>query len=169
MSITFSSCSNKTVGQIYSTSSFLLRRDQIFPWLGTLRYHSPERNPHPSRAVSPAPHQLGSVLPALGYSAGQLEELRLSIDQVPCDAVVLGTPANLGVLVKIAKLVARVRFVAEDISHLTLQATPSKSEWDRSCISSSCTGFPPAAVRPARRRSFTGSLSDLKGIGCKMT
>ena len=66
--------------------------------------------------------QLGLVLPAQGYSAGQLEELRLSIDQVPCDAVVLGTPANLGVLVKIAKLVARVRFVGEDISHLTLQA-----------------------------------------------
>ena len=66
--------------------------------------------------------QMGAVLPALGYSAGQLEELRLSIDRVPCDAVVLGTPANLAVVVGIAKPVARVRFVAEDVSHPTLQA-----------------------------------------------
>jgi len=66
--------------------------------------------------------QLGSVLPALGYSAGQLEELRLSIDQVPCDAVVLGTPANLAAVVGISKPVVRVRFVAEDITHPTLQA-----------------------------------------------
>jgi predicted GTPase len=66
--------------------------------------------------------RLGSVLPALGYSAGQLEELRLSIEQVPCDAVVLGTPANLAEVVRITKPVARVRFVAEDISQPTLQA-----------------------------------------------
>jgi predicted GTPase len=66
--------------------------------------------------------QLGSVLPALGYSAGQLEELRHSIEQVPCDAVVLGTPANLAVVLGITKPVARVRFVAEDISRPTLQA-----------------------------------------------
>lgn len=66
--------------------------------------------------------QLGPVLPALGYSAGQLEELRLSIDRVPCDAVALGTPANLAAVVGIAKPVARVRFVAEDVSHPTLLA-----------------------------------------------
>ncbi|MHB0985584.1 MAG: hypothetical protein ACYC05_08345 [Sulfuricella sp.] len=66
--------------------------------------------------------QMGAVLPALGYSAGQLEELRLSIDRTPCDAVVLGTPANLAQVVAIEKPVARVRFVAEDVSHPTLQA-----------------------------------------------
>ena len=66
--------------------------------------------------------QLGAVLPALGYSAEQLEELRQSIDRVPCDAVVLGTPANLAAVVAITKPVARVRFVAQDISLLTLQA-----------------------------------------------
>lgn len=66
--------------------------------------------------------RLGPVLPALGYSAAQLEELRLSIEQVPCDAVVLGTPAKLAAVVGISKPVARVRFVAEDISPPTLQA-----------------------------------------------
>lgn len=66
--------------------------------------------------------RLGSVLPALGYSASQLEELRLSIERVPCDAVVLGTPANLAVVAGITKPVARVRFVAEDISRPALKA-----------------------------------------------
>jgi predicted GTPase len=66
--------------------------------------------------------QLGPVLPALGYSAGQLEELRQSINRVPCDAVVLGTPANLAEVAGITKPVARVRFVAEDVSSPTLQA-----------------------------------------------
>ncbi|HUW49592.1 MAG TPA: hypothetical protein VMV75_01105 [Sulfuricella sp.] len=64
--------------------------------------------------------QLGPVLPALGYGAGQLEELRQSISRVPCDAVVLGTPADLARVMKIDRPVARVRFVARDMASLTL-------------------------------------------------
>jgi predicted GTPase len=55
---------------------------------------------------------LGNVLPALGYSDEQLKELEASINAVDCDAVVLGTPANLSRLIKIDKPVARVRFEA---------------------------------------------------------
>lgn len=65
--------------------------------------------------------RLGSVLPALGYSAGQLEELRLSINRTPCDAVVLGTPANLAQVVAIEKPLARVRFTAHDVSSPVLR------------------------------------------------
>ena len=65
--------------------------------------------------------RLGLVLPALGYSAGQLEELRLSINRTPCDAVVLGTPANLAQVVAIEKPVARVRFTAHDVSSPVLR------------------------------------------------
>jgi predicted GTPase len=64
---------------------------------------------------------IGAVLPALGYSAGQLEELRQSIHRVPCDAVLLGTPADLARVVSIEKPVARVRFVARDASVSTLR------------------------------------------------
>ncbi len=60
--------------------------------------------------------QLGAVLPALGYSIEQLDELRQSINRVPCDAVVLGTPADLSRVVDIEKPVARVRFSAQDVS-----------------------------------------------------
>ncbi|MEN6630577.1 MAG: GTPase, partial [Sulfuricella sp.] len=60
--------------------------------------------------------QLGPVLPALGYGAGQLEELQQTISRVPCDAVVLGTPADLARVMKIDQPVVRVRFVARDMA-----------------------------------------------------
>ena len=64
---------------------------------------------------------LGSVLPALGYSDAQLKELEESINAVDCDAVVLGTPADLTRLIKIGKPVARVRFEAFDVERPTLE------------------------------------------------
>ena len=64
--------------------------------------------------------RLGQVLPALGYSPAQREELRQSIARTPCDAVVLGTPSHLAHVLEIKQPVARVRFVAEDCSRQTL-------------------------------------------------
>jgi len=65
--------------------------------------------------------QLGAVLPSLGYSPQQREELRQTILNVPCDAVLLGTPADLGTLFQLDKAVARVRFEARDVSRPTLR------------------------------------------------
>ncbi len=62
------------------------------------------------------PH-LGAVLPALGYTPGQLRELEQSINAVPCAAVLLGTPANLGRVLEIHRPVARVGFQARDVAH----------------------------------------------------
>jgi predicted GTPase len=64
---------------------------------------------------------LGSVLPALGYSDAQLMELEESINAVDCDAVVLGTPADLTKLIKIGKPVSRVAFEAYDEGKPTLE------------------------------------------------
>jgi predicted GTPase len=64
---------------------------------------------------------LGSVLPALGYSDTQLMELEESINAVNCDAVVLGTPADLTKLIRIGKPVARVAFEAYDEGRPTLE------------------------------------------------
>jgi predicted GTPase len=63
---------------------------------------------------------LGKVLPALGYSDSELKELEDSINAVDCDAVVLGTPADLTKLIKIGKPVARVAFEAYDEGKPTL-------------------------------------------------
>jgi predicted GTPase len=65
--------------------------------------------------------RLGQVLPALGYSPAQREELRQSINHTPCDAVLLGTPSHLARAMDIEQPVARVRFVAEDLSQPTLR------------------------------------------------
>ncbi|MGA1974376.1 MAG: GTP-binding protein [Conexivisphaerales archaeon] len=66
--------------------------------------------------------QMGPVMPSLGYSKEQLKDLQDSINGVPCDAVLLGTPANLALVIHIEKPVARVKFVARDAS------TPPLSE-----------------------------------------
>ena len=52
-------------------------------------------------------HQLGKVLPALGYSAEQLKELEKSVNGVACDSVVLGTPSDLTRVIHIEKPVGR--------------------------------------------------------------
>jgi predicted GTPase len=65
---------------------------------------------------------IGPVLPALGYSREQRNDLRQSIDNVPCEAVLLGTTADLAQLLRITKPVARVIIEPRCLS------TPSLSE-----------------------------------------
>lgn len=72
-----------------------------------------------ARAYAQYPH-LGPVLPALGYSREQREELRRSIAAVPCAAILLGTPADLTPLLPPGKPVARVSVAAKDLSAPTL-------------------------------------------------
>lgn len=55
------------------------------------------------------PH-LGPVLPAMGYSPAQLAALARSIDAVPADLVVSGTPVDLAALVAFNKPVVRARY-----------------------------------------------------------
>lgn len=65
--------------------------------------------------------KLGKVLPALGYSEGQLKELEKSINGVDCDAVVLGTPSDLTRMISIRKPVARVTFEATEVGKPLLE------------------------------------------------
>lgn len=48
------------------------------------------------------PH-LGPVLPAMGYGEQQIRELEESINRVPADTVILGTPADLSRIMKLNK------------------------------------------------------------------
>jgi predicted GTPase len=57
---------------------------------------------------------IGQVLPALGYSTQQLQDLEASINAVDCDAVVLGTPADLRARIRISKPIVRIRFEGRD-------------------------------------------------------
>ncbi|ABN69255.1 conserved hypothetical protein [Staphylothermus marinus F1] len=55
------------------------------------------------------PH-MGPVLPSTGYTEEQLKELEETINRVPADTVVLGTPSDITRLIKINKPVVRVSF-----------------------------------------------------------
>jgi predicted GTPase len=55
------------------------------------------------------PH-IGSVLPAVGYSPAQLEDLRRTIASTDADLVVAATPCDLSALIEIDKPVVRVRY-----------------------------------------------------------
>jgi predicted GTPase len=57
---------------------------------------------------------IGNVMPALGYSLEQIQELEESINKAKCDAVLLGTPADLRKKIKIAKPTAKVVFEGHD-------------------------------------------------------
>ena len=59
--------------------------------------------------------KLGPVLPAMGYSASELDALARSIDAAPVDVVVSGTPIDLSALVKLNKPVVRARYEFADL------------------------------------------------------
>ncbi len=58
---------------------------------------------------------IGPLLPAMGYSDQQVRDLEATIDRVPCDVVVVGTPIDLGRLIKIRKPVVRARYDLQEI------------------------------------------------------
>lgn len=59
---------------------------------------------------------LTQVLPAVGYSAGQLADLEATIAAVPCDAVVIGTPIDLARLIDIRQPHVRAAYRVADAS-----------------------------------------------------
>lgn len=83
--------------------------------------------------VDPRPYAVGSlqqvfrdhphlteVLPAMGYGAEQLRELELTLLRAEADAVVVGTPVDLGRLLRLDKPAARVRYELEETGPPTL-------------------------------------------------
>jgi predicted GTPase len=60
------------------------------------------------------PH-LGQLLPAVGYSKNQFNELSETINDVPCDLVMLGTPTDIRRYIDVDKPVLRVMYEFEEI------------------------------------------------------
>ena len=58
-------------------------------------------------------YDVGPVLPAMGYSEGQLAEMEEIIDAADVDVVVIGTPIDLRAVVEIRKPAVRVRYDLE--------------------------------------------------------
>ncbi len=66
------------------------------------------------------PH-IGPLVPAMGYGDDMVADLEATINATPADAVVAGTPMDLGRLIKADKPVVRVRYELKVTSKPTLE------------------------------------------------
>jgi predicted GTPase len=95
-------------------------------WIAAMRYGAAE-------IVDPRPYAVGSiletyakypttgnVLPAMGYGDDQIRELAKTIENADVDLVIIGTPIDLGKLLKIKKPSQRVRYELQEIGQPTL-------------------------------------------------
>ncbi len=84
--------------------------------------------------VDPRPHALGTihetyrryprtgpVLPAMGYSRDQIQDLERTIRSVTCDLVLFATPIQLTRILSVDKPTVRVRYEYRDHGHPHLE------------------------------------------------
>jgi predicted GTPase len=83
--------------------------------------------------VDPRPFAIGSIsaifakykhlknlLPAMGYSREQTQELEETIRRIDCDTVIAGTPVDLRRVIKVDKPIVRVHYELDEIGHPSL-------------------------------------------------
>ncbi|MDD3962099.1 MAG: cyclic 2,3-diphosphoglycerate synthase [Bacteroidales bacterium] len=63
---------------------------------------------------------IGTILPAMGYSDQQLKDLETTINNTDCDSVIIGTPIDLNRIIKINKPNTRVYYDLQEIGEPTL-------------------------------------------------
>lgn len=96
--------------------------------------HVAARKHEAADIVDPRPYAVGSiegtfekyphvseVLPAMGYGDKQMAELEATINAAECDLVLIGTPIDLGRLMRINKPTMRVRYELDDAAANALQ------------------------------------------------
>ncbi len=66
--------------------------------------------------------ETGPVLPAMGYGEAQLRDLQATLNQVPCDLVIVGTPIDLARVIDIKHPTQRVRYELQPIGQPTLES-----------------------------------------------
>lgn len=64
--------------------------------------------------------KIGVLLPAMGYGEQQMKDLEETINKTDCDAVVIGTPIDLGRILKINKPSTRVMYELQEIGANTV-------------------------------------------------
>lgn len=63
----------------------------------------------------------GKLLPAMGYGEKQIKDLEDSINRVPCESVLIGTPIDLRRLIKFKKPVVRINYELQEIGRPDLE------------------------------------------------
>ncbi|MCK4339782.1 MAG: GTPase [Candidatus Cloacimonetes bacterium] len=62
-------------------------------------------------------HDIGMLLPAMGYSHQQVKDLEETINKTDCDSVILATPIDLNKIINIDKPTARVKYDLQEIGY----------------------------------------------------
>ncbi len=65
---------------------------------------------------------IGVLLPAMGYGDEQIKDLEETINKTDCDSVIIGTPIDLGRILKINKPSTRVMYELEEIGANTCES-----------------------------------------------
>jgi len=65
--------------------------------------------------------EIGTLLPAMGYGEQQIRDLEATINNTPCDAVVIATPIDLSRIVKINKPTVKIGYELQEIGSPTLE------------------------------------------------
>jgi len=92
-----------------------------------------------SEIVDPRPYAVGSIreaykkyphmtsiLPALGYGDAQVRELEKTINAMPCDLVISGTPIDLRKVVSVNKPMVRARYELQELGTPNLKEILSR-------------------------------------------
>lgn len=64
---------------------------------------------------------IGNLLPAMGYGDKQIKDLEATINKIPCDSVIIGTPIDLRRLIKFKKPAVRVTYDLQEIGNPDLR------------------------------------------------
>jgi predicted GTPase len=64
---------------------------------------------------------IGTLLPAMGYGNQQVLDLEKTINNTPCDVVIIGTPIDLSRIIKMNKPAVRVTYELQEIGSPNLQ------------------------------------------------
>ena len=65
--------------------------------------------------------EIGVLLPAMGYGDQQVKDLEKTIANTPCDAVVIGTPIDLGRIIKVKQPTVKVGYELREIGTPNLE------------------------------------------------
>jgi predicted GTPase len=67
--------------------------------------------------------KIGRLLPAMGYGKRQIRDLQETVDRADCEAVIIGTPIDLGRLLTFKVPATRVRYELQEIGLPNLKGT----------------------------------------------
>ena len=103
---------------------------------------------------------IGPILPAIGYSARQLQHLETTINRVDCDAVMVATPIDLSRIIDIKKPHTRVSYELQEVGKPNLEDILAEFVRTRNLAAGHKGGIVQGASRTSRRERPTKTDND---------